>query len=446
MDDNMQKPPLLCPKWVKNNRGLKEFFLELSEYRGQKVSIAFKNNIFEEIIYFKHLIEEYDVIFEKIVFKNVTFKQYVRFNDIQCEELEFLNVSFEKGGGLKNREGKFTLDIGHLIFRPFQVENDFVIDLGNYANKDGFLETEKIGRIREIEFENHKEGSGQIYLIGINQYTEVAHFKNKILDRVSFQNCDLSNCYFLNAKIDKTEFRNCIFPEIRNHKYVNEIAGKESAYSLIFIGITFPIAFGMLVFGSFDLSVSWIFFLYLVTLIGYIPLLLYAFSAVFHPIEYYVSYYMPSYKNNILNSVKNFHHHIGVSDENQINQELHKFFKKSKQDDNYLIERNRLQQSYFNLIELYRQLKENFDKNDFQTAGSFFYSQRYMEMISVTYKKTFFESWVLNIHYAVNGFGERFVRPLVLLIMTLIAFVFLPYISVDFWKETISKPLIINQE
>lgn len=422
MDDNMQKPPLLCPKWVKNKRGLEEFFSQLSEYCGEKVSLVFKNNIFEEIIYFKHLIEKYDVVFEKIVFKNVVFKQYVRFNDIQCKELEFLNVSFEKGGGLKNREGQYTLDIGRLIFRPFQVENDFVIDLGNYANKDGFLETEKIGRIREIEFENHKEGSGQIYLIGINQYTEWAHFRNKILDQVSFQNCNLTNCYFLNAKIDKTEFRNCVFPEIRNHFRVNGLDTKTNIFMLVFFVLSVPLVLNNLNNNFFDFDNPIFFFIFIFFVPFYVLLGLFALNGVSHPIEYWISGVFKGNKETSLNKIENFHHHFGVKDEEIINDAL-KNFKDSKN----LAAREQLQQSYFNLIELYRQLKENFDKSDFQTAGNFFYAQRYIEMISTTYKKSWTESWVLNIHYMVNGFGERFIRPLVLLLLTIVVFSMMPF-------------------
>lgn len=413
---------LQCPKYVKNKRGLEEFFSQLSEYCDERVSLVFKNNVFEEIIYFKYLIEKYDVIFEKIVFDNVTFKQYVRFNDIQCEELEFLNVSFEKGGGLKNREGQYTLDIGRLIFRPFQVENDFVIDLGNYANKDGFLETEKIGRIREIEFENHKEGNGQIYLIGINQYTEVAHFRNKILDQVSFQNCSLANCYFLNAKIDKTEFRNCVFPEIRNHFRVNGLDIKTNISMLIFFVLSVPLVLNNLNNNFFDFDNPIFFFIFIFFVPFYVLLGLFALNGISHPIEYWVSGVIKGNKKTSLNKIENFHHHFGVKDEEIINNAL-KNFKDSKN----LAAREQLQQSYFNLIELYRQLKENFDKSDFQTAGNFFYAQRYIEMISTTYKKSWTESWVLNIHYMVNGFGERFIRPLVLLILTIVVFSMMPF-------------------
>jgi uncharacterized protein YjbI with pentapeptide repeats len=223
----------ICPEWVKNKRELEYFFKSLSDGSNQKISIVFNGNTIEDAINFADFFQDIDVKFEKIVFEDVTFKEYVRFIDIQCDELEFLFVKFERGGALKNRKGKFGIDIGNLIFKPAQIENAFVIDLGNYANEDGFLETEKIGRIRTIEFENHKEGSGQIYLIGINQHTEMANFRNKILDQVSFQNCNLSNCYFLNAKLDKAEFRNCVFPEIRNHKYINEIFGRDEAYALL---------------------------------------------------------------------------------------------------------------------------------------------------------------------------------------------------------------------
>lgn len=440
MDDNMQKPPLLCPKWVKNNRGLKEFFLELSKYRGQRVSIVFKNNIFEEAIQFKDFFEEYDVAFEKIVFENVTFKQYVRFLDIQCEELEFLYVNFEKGGALKNRKGKFGIDIGNLIFKPSQVENAFVIDIGNYANSQGFLETEKVGRIRNIEFENHKEGKGQIYFIGINSYTKKADFKNKVLDNVSFQNCDLSNCYFLNAKVDNTEFRNCIFPEIRNHKSVNQLDSNTNWLMLFFFVVSVPVVVIILNENFYGFNNPIFFFIFVFFIPFYILLGLFALNGIMHPIEYKFSGFFKGHKETAINKTENFHHHFGVKDEEVINDKLNKFKKTSK-----LEERENLQRSYFNLSELYRQLKTNMDKSDFQTAGNFFYAQRYIEMISTTYKKSWTESWVLNVHYMVNGFGERFMRPLMLLIVTVIIFAWIPFQKNKDYIATSSTPKFLLQ-
>lgn len=413
---------LICPQWVKNKRGLEEFFTELSECHGENVSLIFKNNVIEESINFADFFQDIDVKFEKIIFEDIIFKEYVRFIDIQCDELEFLFVKFERGGALKNRKGKFGIDIGNLIFKPSQIENAFVIDIGNYANDQGFLETEKIGRIFNIEFENHKEGSGQIYFVGINQYTKEANFRNKILDKVSFQNCDLTNCYFLNAKVDQTEFRNCIFPEIRNHFRVNGLDTKTNIFMLVFFLLSVPLVLNNLNNNFFDFDNPIFFFIFIFFVPFYVLLGLFALNGVSHPIEYWVSGVIKGNKKISLNKIENFHHHFGVKDEEIINNTL-KNFKDSKN----LAAREQLQQSYFNLIELYRQLKENFDKSDFQTAGNFFYAQRYIEMISTTYKKSWTESWVLNIHYMVNGFGERFIRPLVLLILTIVVFSMMPF-------------------
>jgi hypothetical protein len=422
----------ICPEWVKNKRELEYFFKSLSDGSNQKISIVFNGNTIEDAINFADFFQDIDIKFEKIIFEDVTFKEYVRFVDLQCDELEFLFVKFERGGALKNRKGKFGIDIGNLIFKPSQIENAFVIDIGNYANSQGFLETENVGRIRNIEFENHKEGKGQIYFIGINSYTENADFKNKVLDNVSFQNCDLSNCYFLNAKVDNTEFRNCIFPEIRNHKSVNKLDSKTNPLMLFFFVISVPFVLIILNNNFYSFSQPIFFFIFVFFVPFYILLGLFALNGIMHPLEYIISSIFKGNKETALNKIENFHHHFGVKDEEIINELLNKFNKNSS-----LKEREYLQRSYFNLIELYRQLKANFDKSDFQTAGNFFYAQRYIEMISTTYKKSWTESWILNIHYMINGFGERFMRPLMLLIVTVIVFALIPlqinkeYISIS---------------
>lgn len=431
---------LQCPQWVNNSREFDKFFEKLSIYSGRKVSIVFKGNVIEDAFEnFTDFFKKYDVKFDKIVFENVIFKEYVRFVDIQCDELEFLFVKFERGGALKNRKGKFGLDIGNLIFKPSQIENAFVIDIGNYANSQGFLETEKVGRIRNIEFENHKEGKGQIYFIGLNSYMEIADFKNKVLDNVSFQNCNLSNCYFLNAKVDKAEFRNCVFPEIKNHKYVNGLYGKSENFWFIALFFFIPPVMFYLFDGLGLIQNGGI-----AVVFGILPIFLLwmgALNAVAHPIEYYISPVVTKKNTNVLNDIKGFHHHFGVSDEVKINAELEKFRNKNVNDSDYMIIRNQLQQSYFNLTELYKQFKESFEKSDFQTAGNFFYSQRYIEMISTSNKKSWSESWLLNVHYFVNGFGERFFRPLIFLCITLIVFMFILNPKEDY-IATVTTPLI----
>jgi uncharacterized protein YjbI with pentapeptide repeats len=145
-----------------------------------------------------------------INFTNATFLKSFRMDNLKCATLTFQDTNFHKGGGLKNRDSNENLYIENLIFRPYQLDSDFVIDIGQYANKEGLIEI-KYGIIKKMRFENHKEGNARIYFIGLNNNLEEANFRNMVLDKVSFQNCDLSKCYFLNAKIDETEFRNCKF-------------------------------------------------------------------------------------------------------------------------------------------------------------------------------------------------------------------------------------------
>lgn len=433
----MNKNILICPKWVKNNRGLKEFFSPCFEYRGENVSFEFVGNVFEEAIEnFTDYFDSYEIKIETLSFKNVIFQKYVRFDNLQCINLEFIDVYFEKGGGIKRKRDNGFLQIATLVFKPFQVQNDFVIDLGMHANENGLLEIADRCSIQNIEFENHKDGNGKIYFIGIHKDTD-ADFRNMMLDNVFFQGSDFTNTCFLNAKIDKTEFHNCIFPEIRNHKYVNMLDEK---WNVRFIQIGFVvITISMYIFvQQLFLDQYPILFNFILFFIPfYLLIALFSLNAWFHPFEYFFGNLLKMTNLLALNKVQGLHHHFGTKDEVLINEVLLQFAHKSKMDQDYFPLRNQLQHSYFSLIELYKQLKENFGKNDFQTAGNFFYSQRYMEMISVTYKKSLPESWVLNVHCFVNGFGERFMRPLILLITTIVLFAWIPELAIP--KDVLPK-------
>ena len=175
-----------------------------------------------------------------IIFEDTVFCGYSRFGNLRCHDLIFRNVQFRKGGSLKNRGHRFALDVRRLVFRPHELEEDFVIDLGYFANATGLLETDNIGAIRNIEFENHQKGNGRVYFVGLNRYVENASFKNRILDNVVFQNCSLENCRFLNAKLNLTEFRNCLFPQNKNRIFINEIQGRWESYSAALVAFILP--------------------------------------------------------------------------------------------------------------------------------------------------------------------------------------------------------------
>ncbi len=304
-----------------------------------------------------------------IDFTNALFYEYVDIRNIKCKELVFEDTKFLKGGALKNREGTNNLHIEHLVFRPFVVESDFVIDIGRYANKDGKIEVDVFGTIKNIEFENHKEGKGIVYFVGLNQYVEKADFRNRNLDLVSFQNCNLSKCYFLNAKVDKTEFRNCIFPK-----------NKDNASFGIFLIFSLNFILGAVAYYS---EMKLVLLLHVV---------------------FFVMFYMA-----LGESVSRTH--FSIADELKTRQEKH---------------------SLLSLIEIYKALQKNISFS-FQEKGDFFYAQRIAQLkLAGDYGSKNRDKLIYTIHYLVNGFGERYIFSFVMLLFIIIYFSFLYYPDKDF--------------
>jgi hypothetical protein len=99
--------------------------------------------------------------------------------------------------------------------------------------------------------------------------------------------------------------------------------------------------------------------------------------------------------------------HICTADEYTIFQQFEKL---NKNNQDFMEQKKALQRTGQLLSNLYQQLKKNFEsKKEIQQAGEFFFSERYVEILSG--KKDMFETAILSFHYAVNGFGERFIRP-----------------------------------
>ncbi|MCF6243181.1 MAG: pentapeptide repeat-containing protein, partial [Bacteroidales bacterium] len=370
--------------------------------------IDFSYVVFYEKFYFKELNSSiFDFNFEtinkryietdvKICFTKAVFYDYFRLDNIICKELSFKDTEFHKGGAIKNYGREDNVYIEKLIFRPFIVQSDFVIDIGQYANKDGIIETETTGTIKEIEFENHKEGNGIIYFIGINEKTEKADFRNKILDNLSFQNCDLSNAFFLNAKVDKTEFRNCGFPQGYIYDSYDVFNGKSGITFIIFIvatgGSLFLIKFNK--YGERYLNeFSYIITEYSFFIILFSPFLL---LALFFHIANFIKFIESKIANlNIENSVHGEHtlnplksigRHFSIADEIDL---YNKYYKNKN-----ISHKKEILSSFTALAASYIQLKNNFSRYDYQMEGSFFYAQRYFEVLTSRNKDQMIERWM----------------------------------------------------
>jgi len=384
---------------------------------------------FSEVVFINHNFLLNDLnLFEKtenviIDFSNAIFINNIRFDNIKCKKLIFRDTKFLDGGGIKNREKDKNLQIQSLIFKPYRVDSDFVIDIGQYINRDTSLIELKQGIIEEIQFENHKIGDGYIFFIGLNKDTE-AHFENMLLDKVYFQNCDLSNCYFLNAKIATTEFRNCEFPWNENLKIINILKSKESRWEFVIAPIFFlliPIIFNILPDTTSDVFLQWLGLSLYLIMVFYIIITLVSLDIWIELLSFYIAK-LPFGKiikrENLVNKLYHksaINKHIAIADEVKIYKKLEMI----KYEDTMTI--MQIQKTLTSLRATYEQLQINFKEKDFQTSGDFFYSKRYTELISI-FGKSITEFFVLSLHHLTNGFGERFVKPFIWLFMTFFIF------------------------
>jgi uncharacterized protein YjbI with pentapeptide repeats len=408
--------------------------------------IDFKNVIFLDYDFRNKNLKEFD-----LDFTNAIFKKNIRFDNLKCKKLIFKDTLFLDGGAIKNRDKDKNLQIEELEFRPYSLESDFVIDLGSYVNRENSLvELDNQGIIKQIKFENHKVGEGKIFFIGLNQYAEKVDFRNMLLDKVYFQNCNLEKCYFLNSKIDKTEFRNCYFPQNQNRILNNEIVGKYKSRAFLFIA-PLMIIFMYVFIEDFkeryieEYSLYILSYIYLFMSIFYLIVFLASLNLWIEFISYVVerinSKIIEIRKNKQLDEyIKSFNVHFSIADEKRI---YEKFNNLLEIKDFQTFESNKkiLQISLDSLSSSYSQLKDNFKDKDFQISGDFFYSQRYTELLS-QHKKDFWDLLIFNIHHFTNGFGEKYFRPLVWFIFTILLFS-LPLIPNKDFISTSSTPLFL---
>ncbi len=413
----------------------------------QKFNIVnFKDVIFLDYDFRNKNLREFD-----IDFTNSIFKKNIRFDNLKCKKLILKDTLFLDGGAIKNRDKDKNLQIEELEFRPYSLESDFVIDLGSYVNRENSLvELDNQGIIKQIKFENHKVGEGKIFFIGLNQYAEKVDFRNMLLDKVYFQNCNLEKCYFLNSKIDKTEFRNCYFPQNQNRILNNEIVGKYKSRAFLFVAPLMIILVYVFI-GDFkeryieEYSISILACIYLFMSIFYLIVFLASLNLWVELFSYIIrkinSKIDISRKPN--QYLESFNVHFCIADEKKIYEEFDNFLK-IKDSQVSKLNKKKLEISLDSLSSSYSQLKDNFKDKDFQISGDFFYSQRYSELLS-QHRKLFLDILIFNIHHFINGFGERYLKPLIWFVLSIILFAF-PLLPNKDFISTSSTPLFLIKD
>ncbi len=390
----------------------------IKTYFREQQNIDFSSSVFH--IPFEY--NDFDLTGKVVNFTDVVFIEYFRMDNLKCEELIFQDTEFHDGGGIKNRGIERGTQINKLIYKPYQLESDFVIDIGRYANAEGLVETNLYGVIQKIQFENHKIGNGIIYFIGLNHQLEEGNFRNRILDNVSFQNCNLSRCYFLNAKVNETEFRYCEFPQQKEPFSYNLLLGLRDIYTPFIAG-------GLLIFLLYIMKFIpevIVFELYIKLLL--VLTIIIIFPHIYQGFNYFLSTLIKEnsiHGNHTLNTLKFVNYHFCIADEKKI---LNNFnYKLASKED-----KERIKDSLYMLETVYTQLKENFSNTDYQQSGNFFYSKRFSELLSSGRKDQMFERSILLLHHFSNGFGERFLKALFLFLLTIFIFAFLYTPNKDF--------------
>ncbi len=354
-------------------------------------------------------------VYDEIMLEEVTFECYPNFDYLQCSSLIFKECSFHEGGRFKR------VKIDSLELRLRKVENALVFEMGGYA-KDGLIETSDSYIHKITKYTNHVAGSGKVFFVGA-KFEKEANFTNAMLDDVVFQNCDLSKVRFLNSKVDKTEFRNCTFLKNKTRKNFDELENGIWKYGIIIASIIL----GMILYW-FESYVPYPLFVILVIFIffGVSTIFMYLFGNLY----------------SFVYSLLGDNEHICTYDEKEIFTKMD-FFKKSMTKET----RAKLKDSLLSLYQLYLSLQVNFEsKKDIQRGGDFFYSRRYIQLLSLRSGfDNLVERAILIFHFSVNGFGERMGRPMLWLsIITMVA-VMLVNPNEDF-IATKATPLFLLEE
>jgi len=388
----------------------------------EKNNIEFNNIEFDidQCKFLSNILSNVNFYKRSIIFINCTFKGNLRIDNLKCNKLVFKDCIFLQGGGLKNREGNNKLHIKELIFKPFKLEGDFVIDLGKFSTDNGLINNET-GIIENIKFENHQIGNGRIFFVGLNEKLVKGDFRNRILDNVIFENSNLENCCFLNSKIDKTEFRNIEFNKAIN---IPLFLLKENRIEGVFISLF--ILIGTILIGIFlmnqnindNINVNVIFVFFVIILIIFIVMIGLSVLDVIYTFLLKILVQIIDKKSNTF-----LNRHISTKDEELILNEL-----KLRKNKNY----SDVLTSLNSLKHLYDELALNFSKTDKQLWGEFMYSSKYWNMIINKSLFDFFNVFPNRINHLVNGFGRRWFRSLFFLL--LVSFLIFPLLFLYYIK------------
>ncbi len=329
-------------------------------------------------------------------FDETTFNIYPNFDNLRCYKLSFSNTVFGKGARFRN------LDVDEVLFEPKELNADATFYHREKADIDaGVLRGDYKGKIGKFQYRHQLLGNGITFMVGM-RFTEQAKFTDCELDKIQFSFIDeisMSKCFFANSTMEDTKFYNCNFPFMPDRCFVFDFK-ITSCFGGIFLSILLLSA----VF-SFIVADS-----YLIALV--VPLLFP--NIIIMPILHIIGALMRKIFRSHANS------HIAIADDIAMNK---------KQD------KEHIEDNYKTIREIYRQLRVNFEKHgDYQTAGDFYYSQRYVEMINfyISFNLQFMQSILFNIHYFINGFGERYLRAFIWFVLTVICFIFFTNPNGDF--------------
>jgi len=347
--------------------------------------------------------KKYNLFFS---FRKTIFEDQAKFDQLSCVYLDLYNVVFEKGALLRG------INIEKVVYQPWKLGADVTF---GYIEDKNHIEFYSI--IHELKFRHNLEGDGWTYFIG-TEVLKSANFKNTVLNKVHFSNMDMSRCYFANAIIQDTRFVNCNFPKSKDlwtgaivKKKFNQITPKVQGF---FLCLVFCVFFIFIIFvmhnhhtivennkhSSYSESVL---------------LLSYILSAIFLMA---FNNYSFMFLNRLFNR---YAEHFSTADETDVFSEKNPgiFSKKIS-----------------NLREIYKQLRTNFEgNNDYQMAGEFYFSQRHIELAQFDYEdptKSLTQQILMNTFHWINGFGERWIKPLIWFILTIILFAYIHEPNKDF--------------
>lgn len=335
-------------------------------------------------------------------FDKTIFYESADFTNLWCHQISFEETVFHK-------DAKFAfVDVEEFIYKPYQLDVDVTFYHREKANMaEGKLRGVKNeGCIGTFTFRHHLSGSGKTYFVGVN-FKKKAFFQDVNLENVVFSYIDstsMSNCYFANSFIENTQFYKCEFDYNPNRIALFAFSKQ---YLYVAIPIVCCLLWGIIyLLNSID-NYPYMYISLPIIIFANIFLTLMSLNLVYMSLMYYVQKASLWLQENFWSFFEIFgslNHHICVADDDIKHEDI-----------------EQQKENFQSLREVYRQLRINHEKHgDWQLAGEFYYSQRYCEVISqMNFFKGQLQHMLLNVHHVVNGFGERWLRALVWVCVTL---------------------------